>query len=325
MSFGKVERYLRNKIESEGALLCVLIDPDEQPFETGAKVAKASYEGGADVILVGGSIGAQGMILDKTTKLIRENVDVPIILFPGSVGTATHYADAIYFMYLLNSRDIYWLSTAQIQGAPVVKRLGLEPIPTAYIVIEPGRAVGWISNANLIPRNRPDLAAATALAGEYMGARVLITDCGSGAPTPASVELVSMVRSQTTVPYFYGGGCRTPEQAKKIIKAGADGIQIGTAFEIEKGLEKVKEKVEIMHKAIKEAGTEKIKSPRRERVKSLLPTFKIPKFDFRIRRKWEFFKKIKRRGKKEEEIKEGEIEKSREDKKMKVKTKKKFK
>jgi phosphoglycerol geranylgeranyltransferase len=305
MAFGTVERYIRKKIETDGAMLFTLIDPDSTPFEQGAKLAEIAYEAGSDAILVGGSIGAQGMILDKTTKLIRERVDVPIILFPGSVGNATHYADAIYFLFLLNSRDIYWVSTAQIQGAPVVKRLGLEPIPTAYIVIEPGRSVGWISNANLIPRDKPDLAAATALAGEYMGARVVISDSGSGAPTPASVEMIKAIKSQLTIPYFYGGGCKTPEQAKEIIKAGADGIQIGTAFEKEGDMERSREKVRKMVKAIKEAGEEKMKKPKVD--KSFVEGIRLPSLRFRIRRSWELIgKKIKRKEKKTDKKKSKE-------------------
>jgi phosphoglycerol geranylgeranyltransferase len=294
MKLGKVERYIHNKIEDEGALLLALIDPDKQPFEKGAKVAKAAYEGGADAILVGGSIGAQGMILDKTTKLIRENVDIPIILFPGSVGTATHYADAIYFMYLLNSRDVYWLSTAQIQGAPIVKRLGLEPIPTAYIVLEPGRAVGWISNANLIPRNRPDLAAATALAGEYVGARLIVTDSGSGSPLPPPLEMISAIKSQLTVPYFYAGGCRTVKQAGDIIKAGADGVQIGTAFEIDDGYEAVKQKVSQMVKVIKEEGRNKIRNASFEKKPLTEPTSPTLKYGF-FKKQWEFLSRIKKK------------------------------
>ncbi len=295
MKIGRVQKYILRKIREDGAILLALVDPDKQPFEKGAEVAKAACDAGADVILVGGSIGAQGMILDKTTKMIRENVDIPIVLFPGSVGTATHYADAIYFMYLLNSRDVYWLSTAQIQGAPVVKRLGIEPIPTAYIVIEPGRAVGWISNANMVPRNRSDLAAATALAGQYMGARIVVTDCGSGSPTPASIEMIRAVRSQLEVPYFYGGGCRTPEQARRIIKAGADGIQIGTAFEIEDGYDTTKKKVSLMVKAIKEAGEEK-KRTAKNKIKSIIPSIRIPRIS--IKNKWEILsKKLKRKKK----------------------------
>ncbi|MEM5804277.1 MAG: geranylgeranylglyceryl/heptaprenylglyceryl phosphate synthase [Candidatus Aenigmatarchaeota archaeon] len=276
---GKVERYILDKIEREGGILLSLIDPDSQPFEKGAKVAEASCEAGADVILVGGSIGAQGLILDKTTKMIRERVNVPIVLFPGNVGTITPYADAMYFMYVLNSREVYWMSTVQIQGAPVVKRMGIEPIPTGYIILEPGKAVGWISNANLIPRNRGDLAAATALAAQYMGAHFIVTDSGSGAETPAPPELVAAVKSQLSVPYFYAGGCKTADQARAIIKAGADGIQIGTAFEIEDDVKKVTEKVAQMKAAIKEAGRDRVKKGgwNEPKSKSFLPIIRVPR------------------------------------------------
>jgi phosphoglycerol geranylgeranyltransferase len=278
MKMGKVEKYILEKIKDDGAILLALIDPDKDPFEKGAQLAEAAYDGGADIILVGGSVGAQGMILDKTTKMIRDRVDIPIVLFPGNVGGMTPYADATYFMFVLNSRDVYWTSTVQIQGAPVVKRLGIEPIPTAYIILEPGRAVGWISNANLIPRNRPDLAAATALAGEYMGARLIVTESGSGAPEPASPELISAVKSVLNIPYFYAGGCRTPEQARQIIKAGADGIQIGTAFEGD-GQKKTRERVRAMVRAIKDTGKVK-KVRKRDKIKSLVSNVHVPRIDF---------------------------------------------
>ncbi|MFQ6020678.1 MAG: geranylgeranylglyceryl/heptaprenylglyceryl phosphate synthase [Candidatus Aenigmatarchaeota archaeon] len=286
MKMGKVEKYIHERINKDGGILLALVDPDSQPFEKGAKVAEIACEAGADIILVGGSVGAQGMILDKTTKMIRERVNIPIVLFPGNVGTITHYADATYFMYVLNSRDVYWMSTVQIQAAPVVKRLGIEPIPTGYIVLEPGRLVGWISNANLLPRDRPDLAAVTALASEYMGARLVITDSGSGPPEPAPPELIRAVKSVINVPYFYAGGCKTPEQCRQIIKAGADGIHIGTAFEIENGYDNIKRKVESMVKAIKGAG--KIKRSKRsrakEKIKSIIPSIQIPRIKFNV--KW---------------------------------------
>lgn len=279
MKPGKTEKYIHEKIASDGAILCSLIDPDSQPFEVGAKIAEASAEAGADIILVGGSIGAQGMLLDKTTKMIRERVDIPIVLFPGNVGTITPFADATYFMYVLNSREVYWISTVQIQGAPVVKRMGLEAIPTGYMILEPGRAVGWISNANLVPRNRPDLAAVTALAGEMMGARLIVADSGSGAPSPASPELIAAVKSQLTVPFIYGGGCRSPQQARDIIKAGADGIQIGTAFEIDGDHKVVREKVERMVNAVKEAAKERRKKIKSKATPSRFKKLHFPRFD----------------------------------------------
>jgi len=209
-------------------------------------------------------------------------------------------------MYVLNSREVYWLSTVQIQGAPVVKRMGLEPIPTAYIVLEPGRAVGWISNANLIPRDRGDLAAATALAGEYMGARIVLTDSGSGAPEPAPPQLIAAVKSFINVPYFYGGGCRTPEQAATIIKAGADGIQVGTAFEmLENDPKKLEEKIKAMVHAVKEVGRERVKKPKTSH--SFFSGIKIDRF-------LNLHKWSKQKEAKKFEVKKKEEEKKKEEK-----------
>ncbi|MEW5955931.1 MAG: phosphoglycerol geranylgeranyltransferase, partial [Candidatus Micrarchaeota archaeon] len=173
---GKIEKYYADVVARQGAMLFSLVDPDKTGDDKGAKIARASCDAGADAIIVGGSIGAQGTLLDDTVKAIKESVNVPVVLFPGNISGVTKYADAVYFMSMLNSRDVYWLSTAQIQGAPVVQRAGIEAIPTSYVVLEPGRAVGWIGNANLVPRDRPDLAYACALAARYMGAHVLISD-----------------------------------------------------------------------------------------------------------------------------------------------------
>ncbi len=256
MRIGKVEKYIKDKIETEGAILLSLIDPADQSPEEGAKMARDAYEAGTDIILIGGSIGAQGEYLDKSVKMIRENVDIPIVLFPGNIGTLTPYADAVYFMSMLNSRDVYWATTAQIVAAPVVREMKIEPIPTTYLVVEPGGAVGWVGDARLLPRSKPYIAAAAALAGQYLGSRLIVTDSGSGAPEPAPTSFVKAVASACDVPYFYGGGVRKPEQAREIIKAGADGIQIGTAFEAERN--KMKEKVKRFVKAIKEEGKKKV-------------------------------------------------------------------
>ncbi len=230
---GKIEKYYWEKVRSQGAVLFALIDPDKCFLDNAAKLAKTVHEGGADVVLVGGSIGAQGSVLDETVQKIKEAVDIPVVLFPGNISGLTQYADAVYFMYMLNSRDVYWLSTAQIQAAPVVQKMKIEAIPTSYLVLEPGKAVGWIGNANVVPRDRPDLAYACALASKYMGAHVVISDSGSGASEPAPLDIVSAIAKACAddVFYSYGGGVKNGDQAADIIAAGAHGIQVGTVFE----------------------------------------------------------------------------------------------
>jgi phosphoglycerol geranylgeranyltransferase len=254
---GKVEAYYKDMLAREGAMLFSLIDPDKSPLEAGAQIAAKSAEGGADVILVGGSIGAQGSVLDESVKMIKEAApNIPITLFPGSIAGFSQFADAIYFMHMLNSRDIYWLSTAQVQSAPFIARTKVEPIPTAYLVLEPGRAVGWVGNANLVPRDRPDLAAACALAARFSGSHVFITDSGSGAPDPAPLPLISAVSKAcgSDMMYFLAGGVRTPQQAQDSIAAGAHGIHVGTAFEEGDVLEKVR----TIRKAVKDAGKKRV-------------------------------------------------------------------
>jgi phosphoglycerol geranylgeranyltransferase len=253
---GKVEKYINEKIQSDGGILSIIIDPMDYPLpekavEAGIKSAKA----GADLIAVGGSIGSQGKLLDTVTRQIKEKIEVPIVLFPGNIATITPFADAIYFMYMVNSRNPYWHSQAQTLAAPLVRRLGVEPLPVGYIMVEPGGTAGWVGDANLVPRDKPKIAASLALAAQYMGARIIFTDAGSAVPEPIPREMVQMVSQAINVPYLVAGGIRTPGQAGDIIKAGADWVQIGTSIERSGNIQK---SVQSLVKAIKYAGKKKL-------------------------------------------------------------------
>ena len=252
---GKVERYIVERIVENGGLLFGVIDPlDYRSLDDAVETAKRVYEGGADLILVGGSIGVQGEPLDYVVKEIKGFVDIPVVLFPGNVGTITRYADALYFMSLLNSRNPYWITRAQMQSAFVVRKFGLEALPVGYIVVEPGGTVGYVGEADLIPRDKPKLASAYALAGQFMGFKFIVTDAGSN-PKEGHIplEMVREVANTIEVPYIVAGGVRKPEEAEKIIECGADAVQIGTAFEIDSAVDRVKKFV----KAVREGGRRK--------------------------------------------------------------------
>lgn len=252
----KIEKYINEELDAKGGLLFSLIDPDDyDTLDKAVNTAKLSCEGGADVILMGGSISAQGEMLDKAAKQIKENINVPLILFPGNIATITKYADAIYFMSLLNSRNPYWISHAQTLAAPVIKHSGIEPLPLGYIVVEPGGTVGWVGDVNLIPRHKPKIAAALAMGAEYTGNRFILTDAGSNPSTGhIPLEMVRTVSKSINVPYIVAGGIKTAESAGDIIKAGADIIQVGTALE---NSDDVKNKVKKMVNAVREAAKSK--------------------------------------------------------------------
>ncbi len=250
---GKTEKYILDELSSKKGLLFALIDPlDYKSPEQAIKTAKNADEGGADIILIGGSTGVQGESLDLITRAIKESVSKPVVLFPGNIGTLTKYADAVYFMSMLNSRNPYWISEAQMLAAPMVKHYGIEPLPVGYVVVEPGGTVGWVGDAKRIPRNKHKIAAAFAMAAEYMGFRFFITDAGSNPENgPIPPEMVRTVKSSISIPYIAAGGIRSPEQAKSVIKAGADIIQVGTAFEKENSVSKIKDMVRAVREGAK--------------------------------------------------------------------------
>lgn len=229
--FGKTYLKLLDLLSVKKSLAFLVIDPPNQPVEVAGRVAKLAEQCGFDAVTVGGSVGAQGELLDRTIVSVKENCSLPVILFPGNIATLSNKADAVYFMTMLNSNDPYYLSGAQTAASFPVKRMGLETIPTSYIVIEPGRAVGFVGRAQLVPRNLPYLAAATALAGQMMGSHLVILESGGGAPEPAPKEMVSAVKSALDVPLVVAGGVRSEQFAFETIKAGADIVHIGSALE----------------------------------------------------------------------------------------------
>jgi phosphoglycerol geranylgeranyltransferase len=253
MAVGKTERYILDELSRKKGLLFALIDPlDYKTPEDAVRTAKNADEADADIILIGGSTGVQGEPLDRIAKAIKENVSKPVVLFPGNIGTLTKFADAVYFMSMLNSRNTYWISEAQMLAAPMVKMYGVEPLPVGYVVVDPGGTVGWVGDAKRIPREKPKIAAAFGMAAEYMGFRFFITDAGSN-PKDGHIplEMVKAVKSSITIPYIAAGGIRTPDEAKAVVKAGADIIQVGTAFERGGSVEKIKEMVKAVREGAK--------------------------------------------------------------------------
>ncbi len=256
IKIGKTEKYINEKLDDEGALLFTVVDPvDYKDPKAAITHAINAAKGGSDLVLIGGSIGAQGELLDDVTKSVKEQVDVPVVLFPGNIATITQYADAIYFMSLLNARNPYWITQAQMLSAPLLKRMGVEPLPVGYIVVSPGGTVGWVGDVNLVPREKPGIAAALALAGEYLGNRFIITDVGSNPQllghSAVPVEMIRAVSSVVDVPYIVAGGIKDEATIRASINAGADIIQIGTAIEQSK---KADAQTRFFSKVIREEG-----------------------------------------------------------------------
>ena len=211
--FGPIEKYLLEKIDKENSIHITLVDPEKITSNQASKIAKNSSRSGTAAIMIGGSTFVSQDHLTSVVKSIKQAVDLPIILFPNNITGISQNADAIWFMSLLNSVDPYFLMGAQILGAPLVKKLDLEPISLGYIIVGEGGTAGIIGKALPIPYSKPDLAVAHALAGQYLGMHFIYLEGGSGTRTPVPPKIISAVKSVLDVPLIVGGGIKNKEQA----------------------------------------------------------------------------------------------------------------
>jgi len=227
-----MERYLKGILAQKGGGLFILIDPDRgSPLEL-AKLAALSAELGADAILIGSSILLNDD-LSETVRSIKSTTGIPVFLFPGNGQQITPGVDGILFLSLISGRNPRWLIEEQVEAAPRIKAMGIPVLPTGYMIIESGRvtAVEFMSGTVPIPRDKPDIAAAHAIAAGMLGMKALFLEAGSGAEKSVPPEMVAAVKRASDLPLIVGGGIREIGQAEKIASAGADFIVIGNAIE----------------------------------------------------------------------------------------------
>ncbi|MGH9991938.1 MAG: geranylgeranylglyceryl/heptaprenylglyceryl phosphate synthase [Nitrososphaera sp.] len=228
---GKIEQYLRDEINKRGTICLPLIDSENSA--DAASLARKLEDMGASAILIGGSSAIDQLELAKVVSQVKEKIKIPVILFPGNVTGVSPKADAILFSSLLNSENPYFMTGAQALGALAVKKYGIEPLPTAYIIVGEGTAAWFVGRARGIPFHRPNIAIMYSLAAQYMGMRFVYLEAGSGASQNVPPEMVAAVRKYFDGILIVGGGIRTAETAAKLAKAGADVIVIGTMIEKE--------------------------------------------------------------------------------------------
>jgi phosphoglycerol geranylgeranyltransferase len=216
----------------KGCGFLVLLDPDRRSPKALADYARKCESAGVDAFLFGSSIMIANHF-ENTLNAVKKATKKPVIIFPGSSSMISGQADAILFLSLISGRNPNLLIDEHVRAAPLLKRMKLEAIPTAYMLIESGvlTSVSYMSNTLPIPRDKPDIACAHALAGQYLGMKLIYLEAGSGAQKPVPVEMVRRVSSYVDLPVIVGGGIKDADYAAKVAKAGASFIIIGNALE----------------------------------------------------------------------------------------------
>jgi len=217
--------------------LAVLVDPDKLLTNEIADLASISAEAGVDYFFVGGSLLINNQ-LDQCVKVLKEQSQIPVILFPGNTMQMSWKADGILFLSLISGRNSEMLIGRHVISAPYIKMSPLEVISCGYMLIESGKqtAVQYMSNTSPIPSDKNDIAICTAMAGEMLGLKLIYLEAGSGAKEHVPLSMIESVKGSLSIPLIIGGGIRSASQAQQVCKAGADLLVVGTAFEKDPGL-----------------------------------------------------------------------------------------
>ncbi len=223
---GKIYDQLLAKLKRE-KLHFSLFDPEKLTPEKAADLAKKVSEFGSDAIMVGGSTAQN---VDPVTKAISESTELPIILFPNSANCLSKYADAVFFMSLLNSSKREFLVGEQVKGAPIIYEHDIEPIPMGYIVINTGEPTAVEKIAQIQRLTKEDVVNYS-LAAQYFGMGLVYLEAGSGASKSVSEDIIKSVKAKLKIPLIVGGGINGPETALRKLDAGADIIVTGTVLE----------------------------------------------------------------------------------------------
>lgn len=215
----------------------VLVDPDCVSVSGILEIAASCNEAGVSFVFLGGSL----VVSDHISELIqafKSVSSIPIVLFPGHPSQVAPDADGLLFLSLISGRNPELLIGQHVIAAPRIKQSSLEVIPTGYMVIDGGRptTVSYISNAQPIPNDKPDIALCTAWAGELLGLRTIYMDAGSGAAQAISTEMIAKVAGNIDIPLIVGGGMRTAADVEKAATAGAQVVVVGNAIEKNPGL-----------------------------------------------------------------------------------------
>ncbi len=223
--------FQQNKLKN-AKKLAILIDPDFYHESRLDLILEKCKHSQVSYIFVGGSFLSQNAT-DELIQRIKSELSIPIIIFPGSCFQISVYADAIFFMSLISGRNPEYLIGQQVVAAPLLEKMNIEILPTGYMLVEGDylTTAHYVSNTLPLPKNKPNLAYATALAGKYLGLKIMYLDTGSGASAHVPAPIIEKVSKIPDLPIIVGGGITQPNEVHQLWRAGADVVVVGTIIE----------------------------------------------------------------------------------------------
>ena len=227
-----LSKFLQQAVQGNSASVALLVDPSSQVEEGMSCLVKGVEEGWIDAVFYGGSLRTHSEEEVQWNSL-RQRIQVPIFAFPSNALQVHPTADGLLHLSLVSGRNPDYLVGRHVEAAIYLDELGIEIVPTAYLLIDGGKVstTSYITHTLPIPRDKVEVAYATALAGVQLGMKAIYLEAGSGADKVVPINMVKALSSKLDVPIIVGGGIRSAEQMQALSQAGADVLVIGNAFE----------------------------------------------------------------------------------------------
>lgn len=213
--------------------IAVLIDPEKtNDRKELKKIVEKSEFAGIDYLFIGGSTVNKNDFKTVISNL-KSLTKIPLVIFPGDHQQISKEADALLYLSLISGRNPEYLIGQHVKSAQEVFNLGIEVIPTGYVLIDGGHAssVAYVSQTTPIPNNNTTIALNTALAGVLQGKKVIYYDAGSGALQSVPSELIKEFTTKVDTVTIVGGGINSVNQLQNFKDAGAHIIVLGTKIE----------------------------------------------------------------------------------------------
>jgi len=211
--------------------IALLIDPDKSDNKLLSGLITSAVKSKTDYILVGGSLTFSGT--EELIRTIKNKCTIPVVLFPGNLLQLSTTADIVLLLSLISGRNPELLIGNHVIAAPFLKGIKEKIIPVGYILIScgPKTSVEYISQTEAIPADKPEIAVATAMAGEMLGLKTIYLEAGSGAANTVPIKMIKAVKDNLGIPLIVGGGIRDSHKISDIFTAGADMIVLGNSCE----------------------------------------------------------------------------------------------
>ena len=218
--------------DKNGYVKFALIDPDTKNDNKLIQIIDEINDSSFDYVLVGGSMIEASGYNDRIRKIKNHSIK-PLILFPGSSKHITPNIKTMLYLNLISGRNPKYLIEEQIDGAVMINNYDIEVIPTAYILLDGGRVTSVQEVSKTIPLNMEDrdLILKHALAGQYLGNKILYFDCGSNSENMINIDLIDYISKYISIPIMVGGGISTSKEIDDVVSAGASFVVCGTIFE----------------------------------------------------------------------------------------------